>query len=221
MDGTGELFTDFVKAFPQTFQAQTVRYPIDVCLSYAELLRFVSAATTSSEPFVLVAESFSTPLAIQFAATNPPNLKALVLCAGFASSPARGWRRFLSHVLPSAFAFPLQKLAVRLFLVGLSARPSLVSSVQAAVGSVQTKVFSARFRAVLQCDVRTELRKIMVPILYLRAKQDRLIPKTCLVEIRQDSRQFLVTEIPGPHLLLQREPQQTAAIVADFVKRFN
>lgn len=220
MDGTGELFTDFVEALPQTFQRQTLRYPVDVCLSYAELLQFVNVATTNCDPFVLVAESFSTPLAIQFAAMNPPNLKGLVLCAGFASSPAHGWRRFLPPLLSSVFAFPLPKLAIRVFLAGWSAHPSLVSSVQTAVGLVQPKVLSARFCAVLQCDVRAELRKIAVPILYLRAKQDCLIPKPCLEEILRDSRQISVEEIPGPHLLLQREPRQTAAIVADFVQRF-
>ena len=62
MDGTGELFADFVDALPKSFETVRVRYPADRCLSYSELEELVQAAC--SEPFMLVAESFSTPLAI-------------------------------------------------------------------------------------------------------------------------------------------------------------
>jgi len=35
---------------------------------------------------VILAESFSAPIAIRLAAEAPPNLKALVICAGFIES---------------------------------------------------------------------------------------------------------------------------------------
>jgi hypothetical protein len=52
-----------------------------------------------SEPFVLLAESFSTPVAIRVAAENPTNLKGLILCAGFATSPVSGLPRMLGWLL--------------------------------------------------------------------------------------------------------------------------
>jgi pimeloyl-[acyl-carrier protein] methyl ester esterase len=97
MDGTGTLFREFVKALPEAFESEVVRYPSDRCLSYTQLAPFVRPAISISESFVIVAESFSTPLAIQCAATNPPNLKGPVICAGFATSPVPGWQSSSTH----------------------------------------------------------------------------------------------------------------------------
>ena len=90
MDGTGELFSGFIAALPGTFEVVTVRYPTERYLPYSELENFVRAACPIFGPFMLVAESFSTPLAIQYAATSPANLAGIVLCTGFATSPVRG-----------------------------------------------------------------------------------------------------------------------------------
>lgn len=220
MDGTGELFTDFVEALPDMFETETARYPTDGCRSYSEMADFVRSVTPESEPFVLIAESFATPLAIQYAATNPPNLKGLVICAGFATSPVRGWLRFIFPFLrPILFRVALPEFAARFFLVGPTAPPSLVAAVRTAVSSVQPKVLSARVRTVLACDVRAELDRVAVPILYIQAKQDRLVSALCLEEIRRIKPQVAVVAIAGPHLLLQREPHQIAEVVARFVQQ--
>src|SRR5271170_4693518 len=94
MDGTGELFREFVHALPQGFETVSVRYSGDRWVGYTELLQEVGAACPAAERFVIVGESYSAPLAIQFAATNPTDLAGVVLCAGFARSPVRGWRRW-------------------------------------------------------------------------------------------------------------------------------
>ncbi len=99
MYGSTELFADFEKALPREFVTERVGYPNDVSLSYAELLELVRSCVPVSESYVIVAESFSTPLAIQFAGTNPPNMKGLVLSAGFATSPVRGLLRFMTPFL--------------------------------------------------------------------------------------------------------------------------
>jgi pimeloyl-[acyl-carrier protein] methyl ester esterase len=219
MDGTGELFRDFVKALLENFETKVARYPSDSSLSYPELADLVKSTTDLSEPFVLIAESFSTPLAIQWAATNPPNLKGLVLCAGFARSPARGVWGFLCSLLgPILFGATPPKWAVELFLVGRNAPPSLVAAVRAAISSVLPKVLSARVRAILDCDVRAELGRIAVPVLLLQPKQDRLLSAFSLREIRRIIPDATVEVIDGPHLLLQREPQTTADIVARFAR---
>jgi pimeloyl-ACP methyl ester carboxylesterase len=222
MDGTGNLFAEFVKALPDEIETVVVRYPVDVCLSYSELLETVRSATPDREPFVIVAESFSTPLAILFAATTPKNLKGMVLCAGFAASPMRGWQRSFSLLLsPVLLRLPLPKPLIEFLLVGQGAHPSLVSSVQAAVRTVRPKVLLDRFRSILKCDVREELSKIAAPILYMRATRDRLVQAFCLEEIRRVNPRISVAEIPGPHLILQREPSRTAEVVLEFVQRID
>ena len=219
MDGTGKLFSEFVAALPRSFETVTVRYPTDRPLSYLELGGIVRDACPVSEPFLLVAESFSTPLAIQYAATNPTNLEGVVLCTGFATSPVTGWRRLLGSLLaPFMFRVPLPNLAAKLWLVGPDAPPSLLTAVQAAISSVQPRVLCARLRAVLECEVRADLNRVAVPILYLQAKSDRLVGASCLEDVRRIKPQVTVASLEGPHLLLQCKPQRAAEAVVQFVR---
>jgi pimeloyl-ACP methyl ester carboxylesterase len=219
MDGTGQLFAGFVNGMPEAFKTVTVRYPADRCLSYSELASIVRASCPVSESFVLVAESFSTPLAIQYAATKPMNLAALVLCAGFASSPLQGWRRRLGSLFaPMFFRIPLPRFVAKRWLTSLDAPPSLVTALRVAISSVQPSVLASRARAVLACDVRADLGQLTVPILYLQAKQDRLVGAYSLEEIRRTKPQVAVAAFEGPHLLLQRDPKGTTKVIAEFVR---
>jgi pimeloyl-[acyl-carrier protein] methyl ester esterase len=166
---------------------------------------------------MLIAESFPR-LALRYAATNPANLQGVVLCAGFATSPVRGWRRFLASLLaPVVFHVPMPRLAARHWLVGANASPSFLIAVRAVIASVQPRVLAARLRAVLACGVREAVAQIGVPILYIRAKQDRLVGTSCVVELRRIKPQMAVTALEGPHLLLRRHPQRTAEAIGRFI----
>lgn len=218
MDGTGELFLDFIAEISDEFETKDVRYSTDKYQSYSELVGLIRVSVPADAPFVLVAESFSTPLAIHYAATKPPNLKGLVLCAGFATSPLRGWRRFVASIIaPIAFRFTLPTLACKLFLVGADAPASLVTAVRSAISIVRPNVLSGRLRSVLRCDFRADLAQVDVPILCIRAERDRLVGASCLEEILRVKPETHVVAVSGPHLLLQREPAQTARIVAGFI----
>lgn len=83
MDGTGELFADFVKQLPGWIEPRVVSYPRERKLSYDQLLLTVESVVPAAESFVVLAESFSAPLAVRFAARDPNRLEALILCAGF------------------------------------------------------------------------------------------------------------------------------------------
>jgi pimeloyl-ACP methyl ester carboxylesterase len=157
-------------------------------------------------------------LAIQYAATNPPNLRGLILCAGFATSPIHGWRRFLAQLIaPVAFRLPLPKTAIARFLICPNASESLHATVRAAIRAVKPAILTARLRQILAVDVRLALSKASVPILYVRAKQDCLVGESFLEEIQKIKPQVEIAQIRGPHFILQREPQQSADIVASFI----
>jgi pimeloyl-ACP methyl ester carboxylesterase len=106
------------------------------------------------------------------------------------------------------------------FLIGSNPPESLQSAVRAAVSSVKPKVLTARLRAVLSCDARQALSQIAVPMLYIQAAKDKVVPKSCLDEIRRIKPEIRVAEIDGPHLILQREPKKSANIVAKFIEDF-
>ena len=89
MDGTGWLLENFAAALPASMRPQIVRYPPTGCTSYAEVDAFLRSAGIDDEPFVLLAESYSSVAAIALAAATPTNLKGLVICVGFATPPVR------------------------------------------------------------------------------------------------------------------------------------
>ena len=93
MDGTGILFEPFLESLPESISPIVVTYPCDMPLSYAELLQVIEAKLPSAEPFIVLGESFSGPLALRIAASCPPGLKGLVLSASFARNPIRYFPR--------------------------------------------------------------------------------------------------------------------------------
>jgi pimeloyl-ACP methyl ester carboxylesterase len=205
---------------PEPKHIEALCYPADANLSYDQLLGVVQSFVPTTAPYVLLAESFSTPLAIQFAATKPVNLRGLILCAGFATSPIRGWRKLLASLIPPfAFRLPLPNIAMSHFLVGADAPESLYTSVRAAIRSVKPAILAARLHQVLAVDVRLALNQVPVPILFIQASMDRLVGKASLAETLAIKPQIQIARIAGPHLILQREPQQAAEIVTSFIQR--
>jgi pimeloyl-ACP methyl ester carboxylesterase len=220
LDGTGELFADFVAALPHSFIATPVAYPKDKFLSYADLQALVKEAAPQSERFVLVAESFSTPLAVSYAATRPPNLAALVICAGFVGNPIGRWSGVVRAVAkPWLLGLRPPRFLLEYFLVGKNAPPSLLQNLCRALQHVSPEVLSARLREVLDCNARDDLRRTTVPLMYLRAANDKLLSAATQKDVLHIRPDTLCKLVPGPHLLLQREPQKAAALVATFIQQ--
>ena len=220
LDGTGKLFTDLIDALPSSVIATAIGYPSDQFLSYAELLPSLHTVLPQSNPFVLLAESFSTPLAILYAATQPTNLRALILCAGFATNPITRLAPLPKTVVGSwLFKLRPPDSILEHFLVGPNAPRFLLNKVRGVLRSVDSRVMSARAREVLNCDARGDLAKLSVPTMYLRPAYDRIIPARKADEIRKARPDIVVRSIPGPHMILQREPRKTAALVSEFIQK--
>jgi len=210
LDGTGNLFGNFASVLDPSLGARIVRYPKDRPLSYDDLLPLVVGAIPENQPFVLLAESFSTPLAVRVAATHPACLKGLVICAGFIRNPVQGW---LSHmkalVQPSFFRIPPPRFVIERFLIGAHAPSDLRDEVRRTLRSVSPEVVAFRVRAVMACEAGKELVRVRVPTLYLRGDQDRLVRKTSFQEIQELKPDTVLAAIAAPHFVLQREPRKS------------
>ncbi|NUQ28003.1 MAG: alpha/beta hydrolase [Acidobacteriaceae bacterium] len=219
MDGTGKLFAEFRAALPDEYEIEIVQYPSDRFLSYSELENLVWSTCPATESFVLIAESFSTPLAIRCAARDQENLKGMILCAGFVASPVKGWRRVMARILaPLLFHLPLPAVAAKFWLVGFGASSPLIQTIRPVLASVSPKVLSARLRAVLECDVRAAFQQVQAPVLYLQAREDRLVDASCVEEFKCIHAAVRVEILDGPHLLLQREPLNAAQVITSFLQ---
>jgi hypothetical protein len=62
------------------------------------------------------------------------------------------------------------------------------------------------------------LAKVTVPVLYVEATQDNFLARSCIDEMKRIKPDILIKSVVGPHLLLQREPQEVANIVAAFTR---
>ncbi len=219
LDGTGQLFSPFLDVLPPHYSPLLIAYPTDEAFSYAELSNYVQQRLPIDEDYVLVAESFSGPVAIKSAVRHSPNLRALVLCATFVSNPAplsldlsvllRDWEFAIS---------PPQFLIKRLFL-GQNPPATLLENFRTTVRAVAPNVLAFRVRSLFGVDVREVFRHCRVPILYLVAKRDKLLKRSGLEEMRRIRPDMEVIEIDGPHLLLQRNPQECFEAIDQFVRR--
>lgn len=214
LDGTGELFAPFVAALG-AIPSRVIAYPQDRELGYAELEAHTAAKLPTGEDFVLLAESFSGPIGISLAASRPPGIKGLILCARFAANPLPLFGP-LAGLVSAAPAYKIPARLAEPWLYAGRATAELREAHASAIARVSAKVINARVAAVLGVDYLARLAKVAVPILYLRAKADRLIPASAGRRILDSNPDVDLVEIDGPHFLLQCEP----AACAEAVKRF-
>lgn len=215
MDGTATLFRWFVAAMPDEHSCQLVIYDGQRAQRYEELVAEVRAMLLAAdEPVLLVAESFSGPIAIALAAAPPPQLRGVVLAASFACSPVPRWLRAL--VGSWVFAVPPPVWAVRRYLVGDDADGELVQATLGAIRAVRASVMACRARAVLSVDVREQLRAARVPVHAIHAAHDRLVDRA---RGWQGVEVPTLAELPASHAVLQRRPEESAALVAAVASR--
>lgn len=215
MDGIGSLFESFVEALKPSLEPIIVSYPPTQGLGYENLEAIAEAALPSGEPFVLVGESFSGPIAISIASRQPPGLVALILVCTFSRSPLP-----VPRSLTGPFSwFPVGavpfSLATR-FAFGNFWSPALGAQLQAAASRVASKAWRARIRSLLEVDVSHLASRIQVPVLYLRATRDRLVSKAALQALSCQLPSLKTEEVEGPHFLLQAKPKECAASVRAF-----
>lgn len=86
LDGTGRLFEWFLDALPSKLRPIVIPFPRDAA-DYAALETQAARSLPQGQPFVILAESFSGPLALRIAARGPANLVAVILVASFTSRP--------------------------------------------------------------------------------------------------------------------------------------
>lgn len=217
LDGTGDLFAELGSILAPTLRVVVARYPTDHFLSYPDLIASVNRMLPSDDPFILMAESFSTPLATMIAAARPRNLVGLVLCAGFVSSPFGGSKALFQRLVgPWLFRSLPPGFLLRYFLLGSDPPAALEDILRQALQLVNPHVLSARVHSVLTCDAREDLVRVRVPMMYIRAEGDRLVRERSSREIERLRPDTLFVSVRAPHLVCQREPQK----VAEFLMRF-
>jgi pimeloyl-[acyl-carrier protein] methyl ester esterase len=218
LDGTSILFRPFMQALPAWIQPRCVEYATAGPHDYAGLLPEIRAACAGLGDFVILGWSFSGPLALMAAAESPPGLRGVVICASFVRAPLLPlrWLRW-GAVAPLARLGPL--LARMLMSIGGYGSDDLRNDQAEIFRRVTASAFAARARAALGVDVRAAAAGCRVPVLYLAASQDIVVPRWNAAAVTAAVPHGEIVTIRGPHLALRTNPRAGADVVAQFVAR--
>lgn len=218
LDGSGVLFRPLLAYIPSALTPIVCSYPPTKRLGYPELIELVLQQLPADEPFVLLGESFSGPIAIQIAARRPAGLRGVVLCGTFVQCPLGPIWSWLRYLVFRGMFLGFTRFAQAKALLGGYATDELRRLQREALSQVLPSVLAYRVRQVLQVDVRDEFKSCPVPILDLRGNRDEVVWQRnarAIRSLRSDCRR---ANFDTPHLILQTKPMECAQEIDWFVR---
>lgn len=212
LDGTGDLFARFVAAAPPGVAVKPMELPRDRARGYSELVAWLLERLPSGR-LVLVAESFSGPLAVLVAA-QCERVVGVALVATFIESPLPTAVR---HLPPFIWRHAPPEFLLRVALIGGDVE--VAAAVRRALRGVDRSILAARVAAALSVDVARELQNVTCPVLYIQAARDWVVGARCAARVRAVRPDTQFVRIDGPHLLLQVCPDEAWVHVKELIER--
>lgn len=163
-----------------------------------------------------LANHFPAPLPLLWPLRKPAGLVGLVLCCTFIRNP----RPAFSFLRPMLGLVPLGLApvgALGRFLMSRHATRPLKAALAESLAQVSASALRARLRAVLSVDVSSQLRSLNLPLLYVCASKDQVVPASAGKRIVQVYPGAQLVHIEAPHFLLQVAPRQAAGAIRAFV----
>lgn len=218
LDGSGRLFKGFIRYMPRDTAPVVVTYPDEGWSSVQDLVLAIESALPTQAPFVMIAESFSGPLALRLASLAAVKPEAVVLCASFAGSPI-GWveAELARFAVPLLARWKIPAWLIRRYLLG-SVPVELVEEFRSTLNGLSSEALASRFGALNEFR-RWAPPSLSVPILYVRATRDRLVGIGEARRVMRHYPQAELREIEAPHFVLQSAPDEAVRIILDFLLR--
>lgn len=219
LDGTGTLFEPMLKSMPPEINAVVVGYPLRSPSTASELIDIILAALPKQQDYVLVAESFSGPLALKAAGQRPRGMRALILCASFAEAPmAARLSPLFSLTIPILKSLRIPAWLMRWGLVGTTS-DELLEKIRFAIDLLTAEALASRFKVLSEFKKTFAPLTIDLPLLYIRPVRDRLISQKEVDSLKDRYPALEVKEIESPHLVLQCCAKEAVNLISDFVLR--
>lgn len=217
MDGTGDLFAPIITELGSVMSAIVVRYP-DAPLGYEALIAHARQALPAAGDFFLLGESFSGPIAVALAADGNPRLRGLILSAAFIRNPLP----WTSPIAPLVEVAPVTGAPASLLtraLLGQFSTPARRAMICASLAQKSRTTIRARLRAIAEIDMRDRLATVNVPILYLRASHDRIVPESAGDLVMLIKPETTLVTVQAPHFLLQVGFREAARAIRAFMAK--
>lgn len=181
LDGTGLLFYRQVPLLERRFRVATHRLR-DSATRIEELIddldQRLATLATPGEPVTLVGESFGGALSLSYALAHPERVARLVIVNSFPyfGPQARLW---LGYHLLRATPWGMMRLVRQLTASRLHSPHTGRDEIRRfhhLMRATTREGYLSRLRMLRQYDVRARLGTLSVPVLYLAADRDHLVP---------------------------------------------
>ena len=220
LDGTGDLLLEFTDLLRETFAVRTISYPSDRHFSYPDLAESIAAQWDADGRVVLIAESFAGPLATMLAVRYPGRVAGIVYVASFVSNPRPCLGLLTALAKRASFKTLIRLPGAMLPLFGAWGSRASRVKLSAVIARNAKGVLGARLGAVLQSDYRREFGELNIPLMYLQPTSDRLVPKSVAREMARANTRLSITQIDGPHFVLQTHARPAADCLGPFLRQF-
>lgn len=181
IDGTGKLFYRQLPALERDFTVTTTRHRDDARSMddlVADLDAAITAAAGDGGRVTLLGESFGGALAMSYAVAHPERIERLVILNSFAhfGSQARLWLGYhLLRATPWGMMRLFRQLNAKRMHSPHTEREEIVRYYDLMKSSTREGYLS-RMRILRDYDIRQHLPSLDVPVLYLAADRDTLVP---------------------------------------------
>lgn len=216
LDGTEVFFAPLLTHLPTSIEPLVITYPSSGANDYESLLPIILDKIKHLESFVIMGLSFGGPLALMVASHCSSQVRGVILCASFVTTPRPRLALFRFALSTPLIALTRAIRRLRLLVHGYAS--SEFRRAKAMTWKrVNSRELAARSRSALSVDVRPQLRECSDRLMYLVCTQDEVISRASLNQILGIAPQIRVSEIEGPHFAIFTNPAQSAACIIDFI----
>lgn len=227
LHGTDDLFEDLLEELQRkiSFQKILITYPNDIKQTYKKLTKWlvsyleINEWSSESEKVktIIIAESFSTVIALKLAEKFPKHIHGVVISGGFCSSPVPTIFNFIP-LRPFFFIKP-PLLVIRRYLTGSASSINFVMDVAAVLRKTSSKRVVERLRSILSLEEEQVPSIPATPVMLFQAEHDEVIPWKKQNQLEQHLQQAETHWLDSPHLIFQVHPGMSSDLILEFLDK--
>ena len=217
MDGTGLMFRPFTD-IADNHSIDVISYPNEESQKYSNLVGYVKDRLPRDEDFIVIAESYSGPIAYELMKENITNLKAVIFVASFLENP-RPLLLSIQKVLPTSIILrlPVPKIITRRYFLGSDATDRLITEFKTALSKVSPAVLASRLREI--SNLKKPDKTVNYPCCYIGAEEDKLVTSKSIEAFRRIVPNLHIRYVNGPHFLLQSNPKGCLDVIEQEISK--
>lgn len=215
LDGTGSLFDPFISHL-HGIDTQIIPLPMVGDQSYETLTSYV-ASQLPDEPFTLLAESFSGPIAANLISTGQYQTSRVIFVATFLTPPRRIFLNLVKYVpLKRLMHMPFSDYFIKTFLLGFHSDTSILNLFKHVIDHVPNSIVKSRLSSI--SNLQPMQFKSSLDAIYILPDNDVLVPRQCLDAFKNVFPKIKSININGPHFIMQTRPEECAVQLKSYLR---